>query len=257
MIKNDITEKINIDKSINELKYKFSKIRNMGYVKSIRSGPTGIGATFEHLLGKTEDKLELPDFLGIEIKTKRSYSKSLINLFNASPKGDEEVEVKRIRDRYGYPDKIDKNLKRFSAKISANNLVKVGLFYRFCLKIDRKKEKVILCVYDLNDVCIDESTYWDFAILKEKLIRKLSVLALIKAWPNRINGVEHFKYYKMSIFILKDFESFIMALEEGKIKVSFKIGNHYEENRYGEIEAHGVGFTILEEDLDSIFELYR
>ena len=38
-----------------------------GYVKSIRGGTTGIGATFEALIGKEEDKLSLPDFKGIEI----------------------------------------------------------------------------------------------------------------------------------------------------------------------------------------------
>lgn len=249
--------KVNINESIRNLRKKFSEIRNMEYVKSVRGGSTGVGATFEALLGKQEDKLELPDFEGIEIKTKRSYSKSSINLFNAGPKGETEYEVKRIRDTYGYPDKIDKNLKRFGAKIDADQKVKVGLFYHFQLKVDRQKEKIILCVYDWNDICIDESTYWDFSVLKEKLIRKLSVLALIKAWPTRIGGTEYFKYYKMNIYLLRDFECFLKSLEMGKIKVSFKIGNHYDKERYGFVHGHGVSFSIAEEDLDSIFEFYR
>lgn len=250
-------EKVNIDDSIRELRKRFLEIRRMGYVESVRGGSTGVGATFEALLGKSEDKLQLSDFRGIEIKTKRSYSKSLISLFNVSPKGEDEVEVRRIRDKYGYPDKKDKNLKRFGAKIGADEIVKVGLFYKFQLKVDRAKERVILCVYDWNDVCIDESSYWDFEVLREKLIHKLSVLALIKAWPNKIGGVEHFKYYKMNVYLLRDFDSFIEALEEGKVKVSFKIGNHYDSDRYGEVQAHGVGFAIAEEDLDKIFEYYR
>lgn len=250
-------EKVNIEESIRELKKQFLEIKKMGYVKSIRGGSTGIGATFESLLGKKEDKLQLPDFKGIEIKTKRGYSRSLINLFNAAPKGEENVEVRRIRDKYGYPDKNDKKLKRFSAKIDAIEETKVGLFYKFRLKVDRTQEKLFLCVYDWNDVCVDESTYWDFSLLKEKLLRKLSVLAVVKAWPNKINNIDHFKYYKMTIYILRDFNCFINAIENGKIKVSFKIGNHYEEYRYGEVQAHGVGFAIIEEDLDSIFEFYR
>ena len=53
----------------------------MGYVKSTRSGFTGIGKTFEDLIGKTEDTLEELDFHGIEIKTKRGYSKGYTTLF--------------------------------------------------------------------------------------------------------------------------------------------------------------------------------
>ena len=246
-----------LDDSIKKLSKKFFEIRSMGYIKSIRRGSTGIGATFEALLGKNEDKSELPDFEGIELKTRRGYSKSLINLFNARPKGETEYEVKRIRDTYGYPDKNDKKLKIFFSKIGANVKTKVGVFYRFQLRVDREQEKVFLCVYDWNDFCIDESTYWDFLTLREKMVRKLGILALIKAWPNRIDGVEYFKYYKMSIYILRDFDNFLTALDNGKIKVSFKIGNHYNEEKYGMVHSHGVGFTILEDDLDCIFERYR
>ena len=250
-------ESINIEESIKELRKKFIEIKNKGYVKSIRGGTTGIGATFEAFIGKEEDKLSLPDFKGIEIKTKRGYSKSSINLFNAAPKGKTECETKRIRDKYGYPDKRDISLKRFNAKIGANEITKVGLFYKFQLKLDRENQKLVLCVIDWNDVCIDDSIYWNFENLKEKLLQKLSVLALIKAWPNRIGNVEYFKYYKMNIYILRDFESFLTAIEEGKIKVSFRIGNNYSKDNYGQGEAHGVGFVINEEDLDTLFELYR
>ena len=256
-MKKGIDVKFNIDDSIRLLRGKFLEISSLGYVETVRNGSTGVGATFENLIGKIEDKLELPDYKGIEIKTKRAYSKSDICLFNASPKGKTECETKRIRDRFGYPDKKDRTLKRFGGKINAKELVKVGLFYRFILKIDRKAKKIILCVYDWNDVCIDDSSYWDFDDLYEKLKCKLSVLTLVKAWTNNINGVEHFKYYKMNIYILKSFDAFIEALENGFIRVSFKIGNHYELERYGDVQAHGVGFVIKEEDLDKIFDIYR
>ncbi len=37
--------------NINEFKASFRGIQNMGYVKSLRMGPTGIGMTLETLLG--------------------------------------------------------------------------------------------------------------------------------------------------------------------------------------------------------------
>ena len=152
----------------------------MEYVKSIRKGSTGIGATFEALLGKEEDSLEIPDFEGIEIKTRRGYSKSLINLFTAVPTGGTFYEVKRLRDTYGYPDVYDKTLKRLNTMAEAKDLIKVGVFYYFGLRVDRKLQRLILCVYDINKNLIDETTYWDFDILKEKLFRKMNILSIIK-----------------------------------------------------------------------------
>ena len=33
------------------------------------------------------------------------------------------------------------------------------------------------------------------------------------------------------------------------------LGNYYDEERYGNVRGHGVGFVIAEEDLDKIFEI--
>ena len=41
---------------------KFEEIKEMGWIKSLRKGPTGIGYTFEKLIGKDEDSLCCPDF---------------------------------------------------------------------------------------------------------------------------------------------------------------------------------------------------
>ena len=90
-----------------------------------------------------------------------------------------------------------------------------------------------------------------------KLERKLSVLALIKAWPNMINGIEYFKYYKMNIYILRGFNSFVNAISEGKIRITFKISSYNDEKRYGMVDSHGVSFAIREDDLLDIFEIYR
>lgn len=100
-----------MNENIRLLERKFLEIKKRGYVKSVRKGPTGVGATFESLLNKNEESFEIPDFYDIEIKTKRSYSKSYITLFNAVPTGSSYYEVKRLRDNYGYPDPKYKTLK--------------------------------------------------------------------------------------------------------------------------------------------------
>ncbi len=246
-----------LEDNIAMLKEKFNEIRRLGYVKTVRKGPTGVGATFEALLGKEEESFEIPDYYGIEIKTKRAYSKSYISLFNAVPTGSTFHETKRLRDNYGYPSKRDKHLKRLYAEVFCNQVTKVGLWYYFELKIDAENNKLILIVYDYKKEIIDESTYWDLDILKEKLERKLQILALIKAWTNNIDGIEHFKYFKMNIYTLKDFNSFIKALTNKKIKITLKIDSHVEPNKYGMADEHGVGFAISEEGILDVFDLYK
>jgi len=246
-----------MDENITLLKQKFKKIKNEGYIKSIRRGSTGIGATFEYMIGKVEESFEIPDFQGIEIKTKREYSKSNITLFNAVPTGSTFYEVKRLRDEYGYRDSKDHKLKRLSAIISGDVIIKCGLWYYFKLEVDREKEKIRLNVYDHKKNLIDNSTYWDFDILEEKIYRKLQVLAIVKAWTTQKNGIEYFNYDKINIYIFKDFEHFITAVEKGYIKVKLTIGNYYDEKRYGMVHSHGVGFCIGEENILKIYDIYR
>ncbi len=246
-----------IDDYILNLQKRFLEIKKMEYVKTVRNGPTGIGTTFEYLLGKSQESFEIPDFYGIEIKTKRSYSKSYITLFNAVPTGSHFHETKRLRDSYGYPSKKDKLLKELHTDVYSKRMVKVGLWYYFQLEINYEQKKIILLIYNYQKKLIDNSTYWDFDILKEKLERKLQVLAVVKAWPNRINHTEYFKYYKMNIYILRDYNHFIKAIENGFIKISLKIGSYDKLEKYGKIKEHGVGFSIREEDLLKIFDIYR
>lgn len=246
-----------LERNILELQKRFLAIKKMEYVKTVRNGPTGVGATFEYLLGKNEESFEIPDYYGIEIKTKRSYSKSYITLFNAVPTGSYFHETKRLRDQYGYPSKKNKYLKELYAEVFSNCVTKVGLWYYFQLKVDYEQEKLFLLVYDYQKKLIDDSTYWDFDILKEKIERKLQVLALVKAWPNRINHIEYFKYYKMNIYLLRDFNYFIRAIDKGIIKLSLKIGSYDDDKKYGNVKEHGVGFSIREEDLLLIFDIYR
>lgn len=246
-----------MDKSIALLKKQFKEIKEKGYIKSVRTGSTGIGATFEFLLGKQEDSFEIPDYQGIEIKTRREYSKALISLFNAVPTGSANYEVKRLRDNYGYKDPKDHNLKALNAIISSNIAVKVGIWYYFKLEVDKDNKKIRLNIYDNRKNLIDNSTYWDFDILKEKLYRKMQVLAIIKAWTTQKNKKEYFKYTKLNIYILKDFKTFISSIENGIIKLKLTIGNYYDEKRYGMVHSHGVSFCIAEENILKIYDIYR
>jgi len=242
---------------LNILKEEFLRIKRMGYVKSLREGYTGIGKTFEDLLGKKEDTLELPDYRGIEIKTKRSYSSAYITLFNATPQGKNNFEIKRIKEIYGYPDKIMKNYKILNNSVQANTVTLIANRYFFKLNIDRDERKVFLLIYGRNMQLIEKSSFWTFETLKEKLYRKLKYLALIKAWPKTINGEVYYKYYDIDFYELKSFDEFLDLLEMGTIRVTFKISVFRTGERIGQVHDRGTSFEIQEINLFKLFNIIK
>lgn len=64
--------------TINQIQEKLTKIKKMGYVKSLRKGPTGIGYTLETLLGIAENNISSPDLKEIELKAKRESDTGMI-----------------------------------------------------------------------------------------------------------------------------------------------------------------------------------
>ena len=78
-----------------ELKREFLIISKKGYIKGITNNYSSIGRTFENELRLPENEFSVPDYYGIEIKTRRAYSKSAITLFNATPDGEDLFEIER------------------------------------------------------------------------------------------------------------------------------------------------------------------
>lgn len=67
---------------LSELRQRLCDLNDQGFVKSKRTGPTGIGYTLENWLDVTENNLPIPDIDGqIEIKATRSSTNKLITLF--------------------------------------------------------------------------------------------------------------------------------------------------------------------------------
>src|SRR5574344_982858 len=97
-----------------ELYRRYKEIQKMGYVPAVNNYNSGIGLTFEKLLGLSNNDLEIPDYNGIEIKTRRAYSKSFITLFNATPDGEYLFQIKRIKKKYGYYDMQEYKYKVFN-----------------------------------------------------------------------------------------------------------------------------------------------
>ena len=63
----------------------YTKICDMGWVRTHRLGPTGIGKTLEDLLGIVENNIDGPDFGDYELKSCRLNSTSMLTIFTKTP----------------------------------------------------------------------------------------------------------------------------------------------------------------------------
>lgn len=238
---------------MNDIKSKFNIIKNKGWIKSIRKGSTGIGATFENLLGLDENSFEAPDYNGIEIKTKRALSNSYTSLFNYSPRGIKFCDLEEFKNKYGYPDKFLKNYKVLNKSFYYNEKVRVSNYY-FILKLNKNCKKIILYIIDLNGNLIDNNIYWNFDEIEEKMNRKLSLLAFIKADRKFIGNSEYFKYNEMNLYKFNNFGIFVDLFEKGLIRITFKLGVFRDGPNIGKINNHGTSFDIKEKDLIKLFD---
>lgn len=238
-------------KEIKILYREFYRIRNMGLIKSLRGGSTGIGYTFETLLSKKEDQSFKPDYLGIEIKTHLGYSKSPITLFNLTPENIDKKTTKDLLKEYGYRKNADFVFRK-EIRNCFNGLNPIK--YYFKLYVSKEMKKIILQVYNRYLYLIDDSYYWEFRKLQERLKTKLSYLAIVTGYDYVYSGVTYYKYTSMNVFSLKQFESFLDLVEKNKIFIIFNLKAMNSEE-YGEyVKDHGTAFRI---ELSSIGDLFE
>lgn len=233
-----------------DLAEEFRKIKKKGYVESVSIYRSRAGDTFEQLLGKERDELFLADFEGIEIKTKKGYSKSPVTLFSANPDDEYYFSLKRLLENYG----IMKNgMPNMLLEVSSN---KYTYYNKHCFKLEVDWQNMLLKlnIYDLNKKLLDDSVSWSFSLLKERINFKLQNLALVKCCTKEINKKEHYWYYKMIFYKNLTFESFIRAIESGKIIVTFSIGIYKSGPKIGKLHNHGTSFRIMEDDLMSLYD---
>lgn len=233
------------------------KVKEKGWYASVARGSAAVGRTFESALGLSQNEFEVPDYeCLVEIKTKSIRDDGLykfVTLFSAVPDND-LFEIKRIVGAYGYPSKKDKNLKVFNMEFCANK-VTCTRNYVYKLVIDREHERLVLKVFNKHTgVLVDDKISWTFDMLKTKLYRKLRYLLYVKALRRFQYNMVFFRYVKSRLYVLKDFEHFLNAMEKGYVKVTFKIGAFTWGHKYGDIKNHGTSFSIHEDYLEELFE---
>jgi len=198
---------------------KFKEIADKKWIKGINNSTNSVGLTFESMLSKNPDSMYFPDYNGIEIKCSQRFSRYPINLFSLAFDGPNLYEMNRILSKYGKTDIIYNNRKQLQGEIYVNKYQQINDNY-FKLKIDRVNKKIVLGIYDLNYQLIEENTYIDFDTINTRLDLKLSNLAMVYASKKVIEQNNYFRYYQITIYKLKSYETFLELLKKDLIKVS-------------------------------------
>lgn len=219
------------------------KIKSKGFIKSLRSGDTGIGFTLETELGIVENNLQIHDLSWegepIELKAQRKTATSNITLFTKEGVKGTYDDVSLLK-KYGYSDVDGKTALRIT--ITTKTFNPQG----FKLAIDKNKKT-------LNIIHKNDGVIWYYTIpsIMEKLSKKLSSNLLLVFADSRKKGTTEYFHFNEAYFLSKLSDTnFIKLLEEGKLVVEFRM--FLRDN--GTARNHGTGFRLNERYLKELYK---
>lgn len=229
----------------------YNKIVNMGWVRTHRYGPTGIGKTLEDLLGIPENNIDGPDFGDYELKSCRVNSNSMLTMFTCSPQP--TGANTNLRLKFGYASGIyDNDEKVLHATLSSENFTPISRTGHK-LKITCKSKGV----YIESEEGI-ENAFWPHEALKECFEKKYkNKFVYAKAEARGAGFQEEFHFceaYEVSGF---DYCAIVKLMEAGKIFVDLRIGQFHGGPNAGKTHDHGTAFRIKAADQPLLFTISK
>jgi hypothetical protein len=212
----------------------------MNFVKTHRSGSTGVGKTLEDLLGIKENNIQGPNAHMLELKSERKNVKAMVTLLTKAPLPDGVNST--LLKKFGYiPDGLDrKKLHTTINTLDFNTLRgKVGF------KVEVLEDRINVITIENEIVC-----YWDEEILRTTFENKYHNMLYVKA-ENRGRGKnEEFWYNEAYILEGFGFNNFKDLVQKGIILIDIRIGR----NPNGSKHDHGTGFRTFFSNFDLCFE---
>ncbi len=233
----------------------FYRIQAMNWITNQSNGYGSAGQTLELLLHKAIDRDILPDYNGIELKTRQINSEPFVGLFSMAL-DNRPLRMKYLYDTCGWHSKENPSFKVLYVRVN-NKFERCSRRFSYKLHVNYDNEVVELKVYDhYNNSLIKEPLSWSFKHLKLRLETKLTYLAYInvKRYYDWINKTAYFKYEDITFYKLKGFNVFLKLLESGIIVVSIKISYYKTGDKKGEMYDKGTSFEINYANLDFLFE---
>jgi hypothetical protein len=217
-----------------EFRKRFSAVKKQGWIQSVRKGPTGIGHTFEQLMGLKENNIAVPDLGKIELKAHRSSSSNMITLFTFNRKAWIMKPLEAIR-KYGTPDKDGRLGLYFTMSLKPNS---VGLFLNI-------GEDTITVQHTSGEIIAT----WKLDDLARQFKKKIRSMIIVYALNEMRGDIEWFKFTRAQLLRSTNPNIIKEQLESGNILVDLRLHDKGTSAR-----NHGTGFRAYENKLPFLFE---
>lgn len=221
--------------TLSQIKKKLSKIKKLGYVKSLRSGPTGIGYTLETLLKIKENNISSPDLGEIELKAQREKHTGMTTLFTFNNKAWKMDPLEAVR-KYGSLDKDGRLGLYYTMGMKPNS---AGLF----LSVDNKS--ISVRHIDGNVIAA-----WQLAEVEKRFEAKVKNVLLVKAKVEERDGVEYFLFDRARLLSHGTNQSILKnQFENENLLVDLRLHDSGTMAR-----NHGTGFRVFENKIEDLYE---
>ena len=218
---------------LNEFKIRFIEIREHGFYKSMRKGPTGVGHTLEQCLGLTENNIAVPDLGNVELKAHRDNVTSLITLFTFNRKAWVMAPLSAVR-AYGTPDQKGR----------------LGLY--FTMSQQPNSAGLFLTVTDdaasVQHISGKTLARWFTKDLSAQFHTKMPALVLVTARTEIRGDTEYFNYYRARLLTGTSPTLIADQIRRGNILIDLRLHDAITRAR-----NHGTGFRASEGSLHELF----
>jgi len=232
----------------NELLELLRQVSSKGYLRTLRSGDTGIGFTLETMLGISANSKQAPDYKGIEIKAKRSRigdARNRSTLFSKAPNWKlspigNALDLLRAR---GYVDGDGRlSLYHTLTGLGPNSL---GL----SLDIDPENDWLRQVYHDPSTRRVVHDVTWEIPVLKNDLAAKHRQTFWVRAKCRGSGTEEEFHYVEVHHTRRPMTANFAALIEAGIITVDYALHKKSETRA----RDHGYLFKIRPDDLGALF----
>ena len=221
--------------TLEEVTEKLSEIKRMGYVRTLRRGPTGIGYTLETLLKIKENNISTPDLGEIELKAQRENHTGLTTLFTFNRKAWKMDPLEAVK-KYGSKDKNGR----------------LGLYYTMGLKPNSAGLFLLVEDDSVSVKSIDGNIIakWELKEIERRFTSKVKSVLLVKAKVEERGGVEHFLFDRARLLSGGVTQS-ILRNQFKSEQLLLDLRLHDKGTR---ARNHGTGFRVNIRDLESFYQ---
>jgi hypothetical protein len=247
---------IPVDDVILKFKQDFQRIKQMGWVPSHRLHNTGIGKTFEDVIGVKENNSQSVDYMNfLELKSQREYTGSMITLFTKSPDIPTNANTV-LRETFGIPDEDSPEMKVLHTTISGAKFNTLKDRFGFKLEVDENKQRIYIQVKKIEDnSLVSDKIFYNFKTLREIVEQKCKNIAYISAETKIQEGREYFRYNSAVLLTGLTFKKFINSVKQGLILYDIRIGVYKTGKSLGKTHDHGSGFRIKKANVGTVFKI--